>query len=84
MTPQPYTESDILSITLRGDTFDPMRVLATYADPSAWREAKLEGHDSCKKVGGGDETPSEWLFTGGLHPGYALAQNALVAVATPA
>lgn len=77
MTPRPYSESDILAISLRGLTFDPMRVLATYADPSAWEEVKREGHENCKKVGGGDETPSEWLFTGGLKPGYALAQNAL-------
>jgi hypothetical protein len=83
MTPTPYSDTELLALTLRGGTLDPMRVLATYADPSAWEEVKREGHENYKKVGGGDETPSEWVFSGGLKPGYALAQNALAEAPTP-
>ena len=73
MTPTPYSDTEVLALTFRDGKFDPARVLALYADPAKWRQ-----------VGDGKDTPCQWLFTGPLLPGYALAQRALEASPPPA
>jgi hypothetical protein len=73
MTPTPYSGTEVLALTFRDGKFDPARVLALYADPANWRQ-----------VGDGKDTPCQWLFTGPLLPGYALAQRALEALPSTA
>ena len=70
--PKPLTANDLLDSALRGDSIDPLRALATYADPSNWVQC-YEGEDS----NGNKLKPCEWVFIGPTRPGYELAQHAL-------
>ena len=72
MTPETYDTSDMLRIALNGETFGPVRVIATYADPSNW--VQLYGGETSD---GNKALPCEWAFVGPTRPGYELAQHAL-------
>lgn len=59
-----YTSADLLQIAIRGGSFDPYRIMATYAARSNWTQ--LYSDQRCW-----------WAWTGPVMPPFELAQRAL-------
>lgn len=71
---KPYTQSEILQTALDGKKLDPLRVVATYANPSNWKQV-YGGRDS-----DGREYPCSWAWVGPVIVGYELAELSMPAV----
>lgn len=68
---KPYTSNDLLEVAVNGEPIDPLRVVATYADPKNW-VGVYGGSDS-----DGNSYSKVWAWRGPLIVGPELAQNAM-------
>jgi hypothetical protein len=66
---KPYTSAELMNMAVNGIPIDPLRVLATYADPENW--------------GAVYGTKRHWTWQGPVIVGYELAQHGLRAVPKP-
>jgi hypothetical protein len=62
--PAPYTRADLIDIAVKGLPFDPLRVIATYADPKNWDKVYKHGRNN-------------WAWIGPVIVGYELGETAL-------
>lgn len=68
----PYTGKEFLAIARNGGRFDPLRVLAMFADPQNWSQHYGGELATGEKVDG-----CRWSYVGFNIPPYELAQRSL-------
>lgn len=68
---RPYGEAELLSLARRGFGVDPLRALATFAEPNNWARI-YDG--KMLPTGGKSPMSCEWVFIGPTRPPYELAQ----------
>lgn len=62
MAHKPYVSAEVMYMAAEGVPLDPLRVLATYADPNNWKQVNAD--QRCY-----------WAWDGPTITGYELAQN---------
>lgn len=69
---EPLGISDLIDLTVSGGTIPASRALATFANPSNWKQ--IYGG---KNHSGYEAKHCEWAFIGPVRPPYELAQKAI-------